>query len=61
MFTLAATLPGKPRGNEQEVIFPNSVCYLIQSPFSIAEVGVGSGFFCEELLLGVHFNMEGWW
>ena len=47
VFALAATLPGKPRGNEQEVMFPNSVRYLIQSPFSIAEVGVSSGFFLQ--------------
>lgn len=48
MFTLAATLPGKPRGNEQKVMFPHSVRYLIQSPFSVAEVGGSDGFFPAE-------------
>lgn len=47
VFTLAATLPGKPRGYEQEVMFPNSVCYPIQRPFSIAEVGGSSEFFAK--------------
>lgn len=59
MFTLAATLPGKQHGKEQEVMFQNSVCYLIQSPFSIAEVGGSSRVFCKEILLGNHFNKAG--
>lgn len=42
VFTLAATLPGKRRGNGQEVMFPNSICYPMERPFSAAEVG-GSG------------------
>lgn len=45
VFTLAATLLGKQRGKEQEVMFRNSVCYLIRSLFSAAEVGGSGGFF----------------
>lgn len=47
VLTLAATLPGKQRGKEQVVMFRNSICYLIQNPFSVAEVGGSSGFFAK--------------
>lgn len=44
MFTLAPTLPGKERGNKQEVVFRNSVCYLIRNLFRLPRFEEAVGF-----------------